>query len=74
MYAYKSDVNYLTRRVEKLEEIISWMFEGDVPEITPEMICEKKGHFYERVAYDLQGGKWGKEKCKRCGDEYSWSV
>ena len=71
MYAYESDIERLERRIEILEEIIEVQF---ADEITPEMICEKKGHYYMRVEYDLQGGKWGTERCKRCGDEYSWSV
>lgn len=75
MYAYKSDVESLRERVERLEELLN--LTHDDPEFEIEfkkMLCEKNGHKYTRVSYDLQGGKWGTERCERCADEYSWSV
>jgi hypothetical protein len=36
--------------------------------------CAAQGHKYKRVRYDLQGGKWGVERCQRCGHEYTWKA
>lgn len=71
MYATERQVKSLERRIEVLEHIIEVQF---ADEISPREICAEKGHVYRMTKYDLQGGKWGKERCERCGDEYSWSV
>lgn len=45
-----------------------------------ELIAEKKNecangnHAWKRIAYDLQGGKWGTERCIRCGAKETWHV
>lgn len=75
MYAFESDMKQLIARVERIEELLNLTAED--PEFEAElskMICEKRGHKYKNIEYDLQGGKWGKERCERCSHEYSWSV
>ena len=36
------------------------------------LLCDDGKHALKRVAYDLQGGKWGTERCTRCGHEETW--
>jgi PHP family Zn ribbon phosphoesterase len=75
VYAFASDLKRLAERVERLEELLN--LRADDPEFEEElkkMICERDGHKYTSVQYDLQGGKWGTERCSRCRHEYSWSV
>jgi hypothetical protein len=73
MYAFERQVKELEQRLEKVEEILK-LVNLDPDELTPEMLCDKLGHTYKRVEYDLQGGKWGRERCSRCRKEYEWSV
>jgi hypothetical protein len=75
MEAYQSDLDALARRVERLEELLNLQGEdAEFEQELAELICGRKGHEYKTVSYDLQGGKWGKQRCTRCGDEHSWSV
>lgn len=63
-------VKRLTERIELVEKA-AWIEHEDP---TPEQLCEREGHRWQRVEYDLQGGKWGKDRCTRCKKEESWSV
>lgn len=36
--------------------------------------CASGSHAWKRVEYDLQGGKWGTDRCTRCGEKRTWHV
>jgi hypothetical protein len=70
-----SDFDLLEKRVERLEELLNLqMDDSEFEKAFQESLCQRYGHKMRNVKYDLQGGKWGVERCERCSHEESWSV
>jgi hypothetical protein len=76
-------MSFIEKKLEALERrvaIIEHALGVDL-EIAEQLIvedraaqCVKGNHKWERIAYDLQGGKWGKDRCIYCNFTSEWSV
>jgi hypothetical protein len=74
----KGDTVSVERRLQVIEHIIG---KSELEQAEDELVakeakaCAEGEHDWNRNwKYDLQGGKWGIHRCRRCGEEHHWSV